>query len=78
MAYISAHRAALDDASRRRLDSKPQRIHDSKKPDMAPRIAAAPTLSAARDDESRAHFDGLCALLDAACVAYRVIARLGR
>src|SRR3569623_766895 len=30
------------------------------------------------DDESRAHFDGLCALLDAAGVAYRVNPRLVR
>src|SRR3569623_113625 len=33
---------------------------------------------AALDDESRAHFDGLCALLDAAGVAYRVNPRLVR
>src|SRR3569623_1866316 len=78
VAYFSAHRAALDDDSRRRLESNPLRILDSKNPDMAALIAAAPTLSAALDDESRAHFDGLCALLDAAGVAYRVNPRLVR
>lgn len=78
VAYFSAHRDALDDDSRRRLESNPLRILDSKNPDMAALIAAAPTLSAALDDESRAHFDGLCALLDAAGVAYRVNPRLVR
>src|SRR3569623_860609 len=76
--FICSHRDALDEDSRRRLESNPLRILDSKNPDMAALIAAAPTLSAARDDESRAHFDGLCALLDAAGVAYRVNPRLVR
>jgi len=76
--YFSSHRDALDEDSRRRLESNPLRILDSKNPDMAELIAAAPTLSAALDDESRAHFEGLCALLDAAGVVYRVNPRLVR
>src|SRR3569623_862346 len=47
VAYFSAHRDALDDDSRRRLESNPLRILDSKSPDMTALIAAAPTLRAA-------------------------------
>ncbi|ANX05351.1 histidine--tRNA ligase [Immundisolibacter cernigliae] len=77
-AYFRDHQAALDADSLRRLDSNPLRILDSKNPDLAALIAAAPSLPEHLDADSRAHFERLCALLDALGVAYTVNPRLVR
>ena len=77
-AYFSAHRDALDDDSRRRLDTNPLRILDSKHPAVQPLLAGAPALPDHLDDASRAHFDGLCALLTAAGVEFQLNPRLVR
>jgi len=72
VAYFTEHLDALDDDSRRRLNSNPLRILDSKNPALAGLIESAPKLMEHLDDESREHFDVLCGLLDDAGVAYRV------
>lgn len=69
-AYLREHEALLDEDSVRRLESNPLRILDSKNPAMAEMLAAAPKLSEYWDDESREHFAGLCARLDAAGIQY--------
>ncbi|MCH8492622.1 MAG: histidine--tRNA ligase [Idiomarina sp.] len=69
-AYLREHEALLDEDSVRRLESNPLRILDSKNPAMAEMLAAAPKLSEYWDDESREHFAGLCARLDAAGIEY--------
>ena len=76
--YLREHESALDEDSRRRLDSNPLRILDSKNPDMQALIETAPQLPDYLDEESRQHFSELCALLDAAGVAYEVNPRLVR
>jgi len=76
--YLNAHAGQLDEDSRRRLGSNPLRILDSKNPDMQPLIEAAPTLYEHLDGASREHFEQLCALLDAAGIAYRINTRLVR
>lgn len=76
--YLRGRLEELDADSTRRLDSNPLRILDSKNPDMRAVIAAAPRLPDYLDDESRAHFDGLCALLDEAGLAYEINPRLVR
>jgi histidyl-tRNA synthetase len=76
--YLRAHVDALDADSRRRLDSNPLRILDSKNPDMEAMLAAAPSLPEYLDDESREHFGELCALLDAAGIRYELNPRLVR
>jgi histidyl-tRNA synthetase len=76
--YLSGHAAELDADSTRRLESNPLRILDSKNPDMQAVIAAAPRLPDYLDSESREHFEGLCAVLDAAGLAYTVNPRLVR
>jgi len=68
--YFSRHAADLDEDSRRRLHTNPLRILDSKNPDLADLIAGAPSLPDSLDEASRAHFDGLCRLLEGAGVAY--------
>jgi histidyl-tRNA synthetase len=77
-AYFREHQAALDADSLRRLETNPLRILDSKNPDLAGLIGAAPSLPEHLDAESRAHFERLCALLDALGVAYTVNPRLVR
>jgi histidyl-tRNA synthetase len=72
VAYFSEHLDELDDDSRRRLNSNPLRILDSKNPALVELIASAPKLMEHLDAESREHFDVLCGLLDDAGVAYRV------
>jgi len=77
-AYFREHQSALDADSLRRLETNPLRILDSKNPDLAGLIGAAPSLPEHLDAESRAHFERLCALLDALGVAYTVNPRLVR
>jgi histidyl-tRNA synthetase len=76
--YFSAHQAALDEDSRRRLAGNPLRILDSKNPEMQALIAAAPTMLESLDPESKAHFEGLCAHLASADIDYQVEPRLVR
>jgi histidyl-tRNA synthetase len=78
VAWLREHETALDADSRRRLESNPLRILDSKNPDMQALIEAAPRLPDYLDEESRTHFSALCALLDRAGLAYEVNPRLVR
>ncbi|MCA0176075.1 MAG: histidine--tRNA ligase [Proteobacteria bacterium] len=78
VAYFQAHTEQLDDDARRRLHTNPLRILDTKNPAMQALVEAAPKLSEFLGPESLAHFAGLCAILDAAGLAYRVNPRLVR
>lgn len=66
VAYLRPFEADLDEDSRRRLDTNPMRIFDSKVARTQEIVAGAPTFDDWIDDASKAHFDGLLALLDAA------------
>ena len=77
-AYLSANKDQLDEDSQRRLESNPLRILDSKNADMRDLIAAAPSLMEYLGDESKAHFEAICAGLDAAGVSYVINQRLVR
>ncbi|SCZ55510.1 histidine--tRNA ligase [Thiohalomonas denitrificans] len=70
--YLEQNINALDEDSRRRLESNPLRILDSKNPDMAEVIAAAPKLTEHLDEESRIHFDELLAILDQVGIEYEI------
>ena len=76
--YFSARASALDADSRRRLETNPLRILDSKNPSMQALIEAAPRITDEYDDGARAHLDRLLAMLDEAGVAYRLNPRLVR
>ena len=76
--YLRGHHDTLDEDSRRRLETNPLRVLDSKNPAMQALIAAAPSLHEHLDEESRQHFEQLCAYLKAANVPYRVNPRLVR
>jgi len=76
--YLRGQHAVLDEDSRRRLDTNPLRVLDSKNPAMHGVIAQAPSLLDHLDGESAAHFARVKAELDDAGIAYRVNPRLVR
>ena len=78
VAYLELHRDELDEDSRRRLQSNPLRILDSKSADTQRLLDGAPSLADFLDDESAADFARLCELLDAAELPYTVNPRLVR
>jgi len=78
VAYLRRHDERLDDDSRRRLESNPLRILDSKNPDVQRVLAGAPALPDYLDAESREHFDALCAALEQAGIRYRLNPHLVR
>ncbi|VAW89379.1 Histidyl-tRNA synthetase [hydrothermal vent metagenome] len=72
VAYLNEHREQLDEDSLRRLESNPLRVLDSKNPQMQAMIQAAPKLVDHLDEESRVHFETLCATLDSAGIQYQI------
>jgi histidyl-tRNA synthetase len=76
--YLRAHEGALDEDSRRRMESNPLRILDSKNPQMRELIERAPVLTEHLDRESQTHFTELRAALDGLGIAYEVNPRLVR
>jgi histidyl-tRNA synthetase len=76
--YFGDHAADLDADSERRLQRNPLRILDSKNPEMAELIGAAPILTEHLDTESATHFDTLQNLLLGAGVSFEINPRLVR
>jgi histidyl-tRNA synthetase len=76
--YLRTREDALDEDSRRRLDSNPLRILDSKNPDVQALLDEAPVMSDFLDAASRDDFDHLCSLLQAAGVSFTLNPRLVR
>jgi histidyl-tRNA synthetase len=78
VAYFEQHADQLDEDSTRRLRSNPLRILDTKNPAMQGLVEAAPKLLDHLGAETCAHFDAVCAVLDAAGLPYRVNPRMVR
>nr|WP_298165652.1 histidine--tRNA ligase [uncultured Pseudomonas sp.] len=78
VAYLSARADQLDEDSRRRLTSNPLRVLDSKNPETQALLADAPKMADYLDEESRIHFEGLKARLDAAGIPYTINPKLVR
>jgi histidyl-tRNA synthetase len=76
--YFSAHHDRLDEDARRRLETNPLRILDSKNPDLIAVNAGAPLLLDHLGDASRARFARVRELLDALGVRHQVDPRLVR
>ncbi|WP_138441131.1 histidine--tRNA ligase [Marinobacter alexandrii] len=70
--YLSQYKTDLDADSQRRLETNPLRILDSKDPATRSILENAPNLDQYLDDDSRAHFDRLRELLDAAGIEYTI------
>ncbi len=78
VAYLEQHKELLDEDSQRRLYSNPLRVLDSKNPAMADMLAGAPQLLDHLDEDSKLHFAGLQARLQAAGVEFTINPRLVR
>jgi histidyl-tRNA synthetase len=76
--YFSAHRDALSEDSRMRLERNPLRILDSKEPEDRAIVEAAPAIAESFNEASRAFFDAVRRGLDALGISYRVNQRLVR
>jgi len=76
--FFERHQADLDADSRRRLETNPLRILDSKNPAMQGLIEAAPRLMEDLDEDSLRHFEQLQEMLRAHNIAFRINPRLVR
>ncbi|WP_326428721.1 histidine--tRNA ligase [Stutzerimonas frequens] len=76
--YLQQRFEQLDEDSQRRLTTNPLRILDSKNAQTQALLADAPTLHDYLDEESRVHFEGLKARLDAVGIAYEINPKLVR
>ena len=76
--YLQQRFEQLDEDSQRRLTTNPLRILDSKNAQTQSLLADAPTLHDYLDEESRVHFEGLKARLDAVGIAYEINPKLVR
>lgn len=78
VAYFTDHIDTLDEESRRRLETNPLRILDTKNPDMAEVVKWAPSLLDYLDTESRDHFEEKKASLEELDIPFVVNPRLVR
>ncbi len=78
VAYLKRREGALDADSRRRLESNPLRVLDSKNPEMQAIIGEAPRLLDTLGEASLKHFEGLQAILRDAGQPYEISPRLVR
>lgn len=72
VSYLEQYRGDLDEDSQRRLTTNPLRILDSKSEKTQAILKEAPLISDYLDNESKQHFEDLCALLDDNKLAYTV------
>lgn len=70
--YLLQRIENLDDDSKRRLETNPLRVLDSKDPTTQAVVADAPKLIDHLDEASAQHFSQLCERLDALGIKYRV------
>lgn len=78
VAFLEQHKDKLDEDCKRRMYTNPLRVLDSKDRVVQELLNDAPALFDYLDEESKAHFEGLCAILDAAGIQYRINQRLVR
>ena len=78
VAYLRERFDQLDEDSQRRLTTNPLRILDSKNEATQAALVGAPTLGDYLDEESRLHFEGVKARLDAAGIRYQINHKLVR
>lgn len=76
--FLTPLRDRLSEESRRRLETNPLRILDTKSPEEQELLREAPRLEASLTGESRRHFADVCARLDAAAIRYGVEDKLVR
>ena len=78
VAFLQVNMHLLDADSQRRVSTNPLRVLDSKDANTQAVLDGAPEFYGYLDDDSRVHFERLCALLDAAGISYELNPRLVR
>ncbi len=78
LAYLRTVYEQLDEDSKRRLETNPLRILDSKNAAVQALLEDAPALADFLDEDSKAHFKVLCGQLDSAGIPYVINPRLVR
>ena len=78
VSYLNERFEQLDEDSQRRLTTNPLRILDSKNAETQALLVGAPTLADYLDEESRVHFEGVKARLDAVGIRYEINHKLVR
>ncbi len=78
LAYLRTVYEQLDEDSKRRLETNPLRILDSKNAAVQTLLEDAPALADFLDEDSKAHFKVLCGQLDSAGIPYVINPRLVR
>jgi len=78
IAHFVQHTDLLDEEAKRRLQTNPLRILDTKNPRMQAMCEAAPKLMDCLGEASRTHFEKLCQLLTDASIPYTINHRLVR
>lgn len=76
--YLEQHKDALDEDSKRRLGINPLRVLDSKDPSTRKVLEGAPRLPDFLEEDSRRHFERLCAVLYEAGITFVVNPNLVR
>lgn len=76
--FLSAHIEDLDEDSKRRLQTNPLRILDSKDAKTQEILNQAPLLHDYLGEESKAHFAQVCGILEKLGIAYHINPRLVR
>ncbi|QUM75389.1 histidine--tRNA ligase [Moritella sp. 24] len=78
ISFLEGFKEDLDEESQRRMYTNPLRVLDSKNPNVQALLTDAPSLADYYGEETKAHFDGLCKMLDSAGVKYQINDRLVR
>lgn len=78
IAYLEQHMDVLDEEAKRRMYKNPLRVLDTKNPAMQQMANNAPKLFDYLGAESLAHYEGVCARLDDAGIAYTLNPRMVR
>lgn len=76
--YLSAHEGELDEDARRRAETSPLRVFDTKSDAVRRVLADAPTIGESLCDACREHFARVRAFLDAFGVEYELVPTLVR
>jgi histidyl-tRNA synthetase len=76
--WLDEHAAELDEEARAKRATSPLRVFDTKNPEVARALEAAPKIGDSLCDECRIHFEQVRAFLDAYGVAYTVTPTLVR
>ena len=76
--FLENHQDLMSEEEKERLVKNPLRILDTKNPELQKVLDDAPKLLDYLDDESRVHFEQLCALLDAVGIQYEINPKLVR